>query len=104
MSRTNLLYYDWEETGRQIQPRLVLGQTVREVSRRPQMPMDSAGLNFLAMLMPRLGDSTTVVSLAAPDQLTFHRRSTIGFTSVELHLLADWLESPEFPRGLHSSR
>jgi len=34
--------------------------------------------------------------------LTFARKSTLGFTALELHLLADWLESPRFPHGLHT--
>jgi hypothetical protein len=26
----------------------------------------------------------------------------LGLTAIELEWLADWLESPEFPRGLHT--
>ena len=44
----------------------------------------------------------THVTETAPDQLSFTRRSSIGFTAVELNLLADWLESPQFPVGLHT--
>ena len=29
-------------------------------------------------------------------------RSTLGFTAFEMHILADWLESEEFPRRPHS--
>jgi hypothetical protein len=35
-------------------------------------------------------------------RLVFTRTSTVGFTALELHLLADWMESPQFPRGLHT--
>ena len=30
------------------------------------------------------------------------RKARMEFPDLELHLLADWLESPEFPRGLHT--
>jgi hypothetical protein len=104
LRRTNLVYYDWEVTGPRLQPDLQLGQTARQIARRPQMPLDSAGLDWLAMLIPRLGTSATIITRTAPDQLTFVRRSTIGLTAPELHLFADWLESPQFPRGLHSTQ
>jgi hypothetical protein len=100
---TNLLYYDWELTGKQLQPRLDLTQTTRLILREAQMPVDCAGIIWLAAMVPRLGVSTTTVEATAQDQLTFRRRATIGFTSLELHLLTDWLESPQFPRGLHST-
>jgi hypothetical protein len=103
LRRTNLVYYDWEVTGPRLQPVLQLGQTVRQIARRPPMPMDSAGINWLALLVPRLGTSATIISRTGPAGLTFFRRSTLGFNAVELHLLADWLESPSFPAGMHSS-
>ena len=102
LGRTNLVYYDWEVTGPRVVSCLELGQTARLVMHRAQMPLDSAGLTWLSVLVPRLGTSVTVVSLAAPNQLSFVRKSTLGFTAPELHLLADWLESPQFPGGLHS--
>ena len=98
LRRTNLVYYDWEVTGPRLQPDLQLTQTARQVLRHPQLSLDSASLNWLALLIPRLGTSATVISRTAPDQLTFYRRSTLGFTALELHLLAGWLESPQFPR------
>jgi hypothetical protein len=59
-------------------------------------------LEWLHAAQDRLGFCATAVNLTAPNQLTFVRRSTVPFTALELHLLGDWLESPEFPRGLHS--
>lgn len=102
LRRTNLVYYDWEVTGPRLQPVLQLGQTARQIARRPQMAMDSPAIGWLGPLIPRLGTSATIVSRTGPAELTFYRRSTLGFNAVELHLLADWLESPQFPRDLHS--
>jgi hypothetical protein len=65
--------------------------------------MDSASVNWLRTVKDRLGNSTTHVTLSAPNQLTFDRRSSIGFTGAELNLLVDWLESPQFPIGFYST-
>lgn len=102
LRRTNLVYYDWETTGPRLNPDRELGQTARQIARRPLMPLDSPAMDWLAMLIPRLGTSATIINRAAPDDLIFYRRSTVGLTAPELHLLADWLESPRFPRALHS--
>jgi hypothetical protein len=99
LRRTNLVYYDWEVTGPRLNPLLQLGQTVRLVMRRPQLPLNSASLNWLAALIPRLGTSATVINRTGPAELTFYRRSTIGLTALELQILAGWLNSPQFPQG-----
>lgn len=57
---------------------------------------------WLTNAAPRLGDCVTVVTRTGPAQLTLARKSTVGFTALELHLLADWLESPLFPHGLNT--
>ena len=57
---------------------------------------------WLKHVEPILGGSATVVTQTGAEQLTFTRNSTVGFTALELHLLADWLESPQFPLGLHT--
>lgn len=103
LHRTNLVYYGWEVTGPRLHPCLELGQTARLIARRAQMPLDSASLTWLAALVPRLGTSATLINRTGAAELTFYRRSTLGLTAPELHLLADWLESPRFPYGLHSS-
>src|ERR1700690_3920550 len=66
LSRTKLVYYDWELTGPRLMPGLEISQTARQILREAQMPLDSAGLKWLAMLVPRLGASATIVSLTAP--------------------------------------
>jgi hypothetical protein len=102
LGRTNLLYYDWEDSGSQVASYLYLGQTARQILRLAQLPLNSVSANWLGMLAPRLGASASIVSLTQPNQLSLFRRSTVGFTGAELQLLADWLESPQFPRSLHS--
>jgi hypothetical protein len=102
LNQTNVVYYDWELTGPRIQAGLQLGQLVRLVLHRSQLPWPSASTSFLKVNTNSLGDSVTIVSQTGPNELTFVRQSGIGLTASELHLLADWLESPQFPRGLNT--
>jgi hypothetical protein len=100
--RTNVMLYDWELTGPKIGSLLFVGQAFRVILQRPQMPFDSASLSWLKSAGSKFGNSGTVVSLTSSTNLSFTRKSSIGLTAVELHALADWLESPVFPRGLHA--
>ncbi|HLP75277.1 MAG TPA: hypothetical protein VK327_00025 [Candidatus Paceibacterota bacterium] len=100
----NLVAYDWELTGRRIDQGIYVGQFVRMALHKAQLPSGSPGLLWLQAMAARLGNSATEVVKTAPDQLALNRKSTIGLTSLEVHLLVDWLESPDFPRGLHTFR
>jgi len=99
---TNLVFYDWELTGARSDRWFYIGQFVRYASYREQMQPEFASMGWLKAAAPKLGNCGTRVTLMSPNQLSFVRTSTVGFTALELHLLADWLESPEFPHGLHS--
>jgi hypothetical protein len=96
LRRTNLVYYDWEVTGSRLPSTMELAGTVRLIARQPQMPLDSPAAIWLRALTLRLGTSATIITRTGPDELTVLRRSTIGLTAVELHLLTGWLESPNF--------
>jgi hypothetical protein len=100
--RTNLVFYDWELTALRLEQVLYLGQLLRLVAQTAQMPPLSASLDLLKSSGPALGNCVTVVTAEGANHLSLIRRSICGFSSVELHLLADWLESPRFPNGLHT--
>jgi hypothetical protein len=102
LSRTNLLYRNWEITGQRIEQWLYLGQFARFVSHKAQLMSGSPGVLWLKAVAPKLGASKTDITQTGPNQLSFNRKSTIGFTGLELNLLADWLESPQFPIGLYT--
>ncbi|HLX94679.1 MAG TPA: hypothetical protein VKU37_02945 [Verrucomicrobiae bacterium] len=104
LSLTNLVYRDWEMTGSRTEQWLYISQFARFVFHRAQLPVDSPAALWLKAIPHKLGDSVTDISRTGPDQLTFTRQSSIGFTGFELNLLADWLQSPQFPRGLHTFR
>lgn len=101
-SITNLVRYHWELTGPQIDALQYVGEFLRVISHHTQLPLRSASMAWLSTLVPRGGNCETVVTLTRTNELTFSRRSMVGFTALELHLLADWLESPRFPAGLHT--
>jgi hypothetical protein len=101
-TETNLVYFDWELTGPRIESSLDIGQALRLGLGYRQLPLDSASLGWLYAIRYRLGNSTTRIARTSPNQLIFDRKSSIGLTAAELNLLADWLESPNFPRGLYS--
>jgi hypothetical protein len=99
---TNLVGYNWEITGPRVEAWLYLGQLVRLLSNKEQLAADSITVAWLKTLITRLGNSVTQVRQTGSNSLSFSRVSGIGLTSIELHLLADWLESPKFPTGLRT--
>jgi hypothetical protein len=99
---TNLVYLDWETTGQQFVPWLYLGQLLRVVSLKSQIPSDSAMNAWAKAAGSKLGRCDTMITRTGPAKLHFLRKSTVGFTGLELQILADWLASPQFPRGLHT--
>jgi hypothetical protein len=101
-SRTNLISYDWEITQDRVEAWLFIGQNLRLVLHQAQLPSTSAGMAWLKSAALKLGNSITGTTKTGPAQISFVRSSGIGLTAVELNLLADWLESPRFPVGLHS--
>ena len=97
-----MVAYDWENTRPCVDGWTQMGQLTRHMLCLPRMT-HTVGLAWLAALAPKLSNSVTMVELSAPTRLSIVRTSSVGLTGVELHLLADWLESLDFPRGLHSS-
>jgi len=102
LPRTNLVYYDWELTELRVDAWTFLSQTLRLTARRAQLPLDGVAQKWLKALSPKLGNCVTAAELAGDTRLSVTRTSSAGFTALELHLVADWLESPDFPLGLHS--
>jgi hypothetical protein len=101
-NQKNLVAYSWELTAPRVKDWIVIGQTLRLVAQRAQLPTPSAALAWLEVAGPKLWPSVTEVTQTSPGQLSLERRSSLGLTAVELHLLADWLESPTFPHGLYT--
>ena len=103
LGRTNLVAYDWELTGPRIESWIYTGQLLRLVFGKARMRGESAGMAWFKAVAPRLGNCATAVTRTGAEQLSLVRNSSVGFTAVELHALADWLESPQFPCGSHTT-
>jgi hypothetical protein len=95
--RTNLVYFDRELTGPRVGAWMFVGQLLRIIFRRDQLPSESDSVAWLKVLGPLLGESKTVAIKTGPTDLSITRKSTFGFTAPELHALGDWFESSEFP-------
>jgi hypothetical protein len=102
LTTTNLVFYQGERTGIRVDDGFFVTQLFRVLFHRAQLPSAAASTLWLKAVEPQLGTSTTLVAQTGPAQLSFARQSTVGLTALEFHLLSDWLESPEFPRGLHT--
>jgi hypothetical protein len=92
--RTNLVYYDWELTGRRLSQWQILKGMVANRARGTNedalsdMEMEIQWKNGVAGL---LGSTATEITSVASNELSLERKSTLGFTAVELTLLADWI-------------
>ena len=102
IAHTNLVYYDWELSSPRVEDWLHVGQLLRLLFGKASLPPDSASMAWLNAAKTNLANCVTGVSETGPAQLTFRRASSVGLTALEMHLLADWLESPQFPRGLNT--
>jgi len=87
----DLLFYGWELTGARLQADAYLGQLARLICRQPQLETNSISLGWLQAAAPNLGNCLTTVALVGTNQLVLTRRSTVGFSSLELHLLNEWI-------------
>ena len=103
LSQHNVTYFDRELTGPRVEAWMYISQLFRIIFRREQLPAESASIPWLKAVAPLLGSSATTARKTSQTDLSLSRTSTVGCTAVELHLLADWLESPQFPRHLHST-
>jgi len=100
---TGLVYYDWELTGPRTDQWIDISQLSRIAFYKPQIRPNAPALLWIKAAGPSLGNTVTTLQVAGTNELVFSRKGPIGLTGVELHLLIDWLESPAFPRGFHTT-
>ncbi len=101
MSRPNLICYDWEITERRLAQWRPLSQLYLIASRIPLPDMYSPIQKWLFTAKSKLENCGTTVTLAAPNKVSVVRNSTIGFSGLELNLLALWLGATNFPLDAH---
>jgi hypothetical protein len=101
LEASNLVYFNWELAG----PMLVHWRYLDDVYRivfdnqGPRLS-GTASLQWCATNITNLFHAVTEVRLEQPNHLSFVRKSTVGLNSLELDALLNWLEMPQFPRGL----
>jgi hypothetical protein len=96
-SRTNLVYYDWELSHERLSHARHMLQLSDIIHRRRLSSTNSIGYRWTRAIEPLLGNSITEVTLSSPKELSFVRKSELGFTGFELMMLTRWIESPGFP-------
>jgi hypothetical protein len=104
--RTNLIYYHWEITEDRLSNWQVLSQVLpffpneRFLGHAPRgvpAPKAKAGQQWLEQVAPLLGNTGTEITLTAPNEVQFVRRSHLGLTGFELVWLTHWILDPAFP-------
>jgi hypothetical protein len=103
LSQPQTVYFDREITGPRIDAWMYVGQLFRLIFRHEQLPAEASSVAWLKAAGPMLETSSTLVTKTTSTDLSLSRTSTVGLTGNELHLLADWLESPLFPFGVYST-
>lgn len=90
---TNLVYYDWELTGRRLQVWQILSKMI---SNRSSLQSNDANYKagvesgWLEPASRLVGNTVTEVTHVAANELSIMRKAPVGFTALELVLLADW--------------
>jgi hypothetical protein len=90
---TNLIYYDWEATGRRLMEWQVLrGMIANRALAQSNEAVDKSAVEaeWLSAVAPLAGDTATEVTHISPNELAVVRNAPLGLTAVELVLLADW--------------
>lgn len=99
-NNSDIILYDWENTQATAFPLIQISQTIRFVFGLNRFSMtNNAALPWIVAVSPKLEESGTTIRLTSTNTVSLTRSSTIGLTGLEIHLLADWFESPDFPQG-----
>jgi hypothetical protein len=92
--RTNVVYYDWELTGPRLSEYQILGKMAanRAYSTNADIAAATSAedrwMNALGNLVP---NTVTEITRVSPTELSLERQAPMGFTAVELVLMADWI-------------
>ncbi len=97
LDRTNLVYYDRENTGERLTLLPELAQLALMFTQHKQLAAQTAAAKWLYRIGPTLGVTMTEVTQTASNELTFTRQAPGGLTAIELTALANWLEATNFP-------
>jgi hypothetical protein len=103
LTGTNLVYLDWEITAERLVHWRYLDDVARitfDAAHASRLGEQTASMQWVANDSTNLSYAFTELKQFDARHLTFTRKSTIGLTALEIDVLANWLELPEFPHGL----
>ena len=94
VSRTNLVYYDWELGHARIGQIRPLSQIAAMASRKPVSNLDDPANKWLAAAEAKLGNTVTEVAKTGPRELSLVRSSDSGFSAMEMFTFVQWVAGP----------
>ena len=100
---TNLLFFDWEFARETLPQWRYLDDVSRMIfdgSHASRLRGSTNTFQWLHANVTNLSHSVTELRQLSPQQLVLTRRSTLGVNALELDILLNWIEMPEFPRGM----
>lgn len=89
-TRTNILYYDWELTGARLTHLRPLSQIVAMATRKNVPMFNTPAQKWLVAVENKIGNTISEVAVTGPREVTFVRRSDLGFSALELFALVQW--------------
>ena len=98
IERPALLGYDWEITAENMVHWNLVGQVADRLRFRA-LVNDRPGVRWLYQATTLMGESVTEALVTGPKELTVKRKSTAGFTAMELTWLTRWIDGDAPPRG-----
>ena len=97
LARNDLVFYHWEITAERLPQALNLSQLGLLMTSHRQLGGETAAQKWIQKIAPGLGNTVTEISRSGPAEMTFTRKSSGVFTAMELLVLGNWLEAPNFP-------
>ena len=97
LAQNHLVLYHWEITAERLPQALNLSQLGLLMTSHRQLGGETAAQKWIQKIAPKLGNTVTEISQSGPAEMTFTRKSSGIFTAMELLVLGNWLEAPDFP-------
>jgi hypothetical protein len=92
--RTNLVYYNWELTGKRLQEWEILSRMISNRSlgkNKDAIYKSDIETEWFSSLARLVGNTVTEITRSAPNELSVTRKAPVGLSALELVSLANWL-------------
>jgi hypothetical protein len=94
ITRTNLVYYDWELGFARMQQIRPLSQIAGMATRKPVSSLSDPANKWLVAAESKLGNTITEISKTGPRELSLVRSSDSGLSALELFAFVQWVAGP----------